>query len=39
MSLSGIREISLITTPPPSRRPIKTHFPPCLLKLSAVPSD
>ncbi|ACK68234.1 transcription-repair coupling factor [Rippkaea orientalis PCC 8801] len=26
MSLSGIREISLITTPPPSRRPIKTHL-------------
>ncbi len=25
MSLSGIREMSLITTPPPSRRPIKTH--------------
>ncbi|OUL28605.1 transcription-repair coupling factor [Nostoc sp. T09] len=26
MSLSGIREMSLITTPPPSRRPIKTHL-------------
>lgn len=25
MSLSGIREMSLITTPPPSRRPIQTH--------------
>ena len=30
MSLSGIREISLITTPPPSRRPIKTHLSPML---------
>ncbi|MBF2064748.1 MAG: transcription-repair coupling factor [Calothrix sp. C42_A2020_038] len=28
MSLSGIREMSLITTPPPSRRPIKTHLAP-----------
>ena len=28
MSLSGIREMSLITTPPPSRRPIKTHLSP-----------
>lgn len=28
MSLSGIREMSLITTPPPSRRPIKTHVSP-----------
>ena len=28
MSLSGVREISLITTPPPSRRPIKTHLTP-----------
>jgi transcription-repair coupling factor (superfamily II helicase) len=28
MSLSGIREMSLITTPPPSRRPIKTHLNP-----------
>ncbi|MCX7594379.1 MAG: transcription-repair coupling factor [Fischerella sp.] len=28
MSLSGIREMSLITTPPPSRRPIKTHLVP-----------
>jgi transcription-repair coupling factor (superfamily II helicase) len=26
MSLSGVREMSLITTPPPSRRPIKTHM-------------
>ncbi len=26
MSLSGIREMSLITTPPPNRRPIKTHL-------------
>lgn len=26
MSLSGIREMSLISTPPPSRRPIKTHL-------------
>jgi transcription-repair coupling factor (superfamily II helicase) len=26
MSLSGVREMSLITTPPPSRRPIKTHL-------------
>ncbi|MEH1900931.1 MAG: transcription-repair coupling factor [Nostoc sp.] len=26
MSLSGIREMSLITTPPPTRRPIKTHL-------------
>ncbi len=26
MSLSGVREMSLITTPPPSRRPIKTHI-------------
>jgi len=26
MSLSGIREMSLITTPPPSRRAIKTHL-------------
>ncbi len=25
MSLSGIREMSIIATPPPSRRPIKTH--------------
>ncbi|NRB08248.1 MAG: transcription-repair coupling factor [Richelia sp.] len=30
MSLSGIREISLITTPPPSRRPIKTHLSPMI---------
>ncbi|RMG05883.1 MAG: transcription-repair coupling factor, partial [Cyanobacteria bacterium J055] len=28
MSLSGIREMSLITTPPPSRRPIKTYLAP-----------
>ena len=28
MSLSGIREMSLITTPPPSRRSIKTHLSP-----------
>ncbi|BAZ65713.1 MAG: transcription-repair coupling factor [Pelatocladus maniniholoensis HA4357-MV3] len=28
MSLSGIREMSLIATPPPSRRPIKTHLAP-----------
>ncbi|BFM40896.1 transcription-repair coupling factor [Synechocystis sp. LKSZ1] len=28
MSLSGIREMSLITTPPPSRRPIQTHVSP-----------
>ena len=28
MSLSGIRKMSLITTPPPSRRPIKTHLSP-----------
>ena len=26
MSLSGVREMSLIATPPPSRRPIKTHL-------------
>ncbi|MEA5473989.1 transcription-repair coupling factor, partial [Synechococcus sp. CCY9201] len=26
MSLSGVREMSLITTPPPMRRPIKTHL-------------
>jgi len=26
MSLSGVREMSLITTPPPSRRAIKTHL-------------
>ncbi len=26
MSISGVREMSLITTPPPSRRPIKTHI-------------
>ncbi|WP_269607776.1 transcription-repair coupling factor [Prochlorococcus marinus] len=28
MSLSGVREISLITTPPPLRRAIKTHLIP-----------
>ncbi|MBN3906401.1 MAG: transcription-repair coupling factor [Nostoc sp. NMS1] len=28
MSLSGIREMSLITTPPPTRRAIKTHLSP-----------
>ncbi len=28
MSISGIREMSLITTPPPSRRPISTHVTP-----------
>ena len=28
MSISGVREMSLITTPPPSRRPIKTHLSP-----------
>ena len=28
MSLSGIREMSLITTPPPARRAIKTHLSP-----------
>ncbi len=28
MSLGGIREMSLITTPPPSRRPIHTHLSP-----------
>jgi transcription-repair coupling factor (superfamily II helicase) len=28
MSLSGIREMSLITTPPPTRRAIKTHLAP-----------
>ena len=26
MSISGIREMSLIATPPPSRRPIETHL-------------
>jgi transcription-repair coupling factor (superfamily II helicase) len=26
MSLSGIREMSIIATPPPSRRPIQTHL-------------
>jgi transcription-repair coupling factor (superfamily II helicase) len=26
MALSGVREMSLITTPPPARRPIKTHL-------------
>ncbi|MGD1902013.1 MAG: transcription-repair coupling factor [Geitlerinemataceae cyanobacterium] len=28
MSISGIREMSLIATPPPSRRPIATHVTP-----------
>ncbi|MDG2989934.1 transcription-repair coupling factor [Candidatus Synechococcus calcipolaris G9] len=28
MALSGVREMSLITTPPPSRRPIQTHLAP-----------
>jgi transcription-repair coupling factor (superfamily II helicase) len=28
MALSGIREMSLITTPPPNRRPIQTHLAP-----------
>lgn len=28
MSLSGVREMSLISTPPPSRRPIQTHLAP-----------
>ncbi|MBD2103550.1 transcription-repair coupling factor [Leptolyngbya sp. FACHB-261] len=28
MALSGVREMSLIATPPPSRRPIKTHLSP-----------
>ncbi|WP_071517628.1 transcription-repair coupling factor [Geitlerinema sp. PCC 9228] len=28
MALSGIREMSVISTPPPSRRPIKTHLAP-----------
>ncbi len=28
MSLSGVREMSLIMTPPPSRRPIATHLSP-----------
>jgi transcription-repair coupling factor (superfamily II helicase) len=28
MSLSGVREMSLITTPPPSRRAIQTHLSP-----------
>ncbi|MBD2774606.1 transcription-repair coupling factor [Iningainema tapete] len=28
MALSGIREMSVITTPPPSRRPIQTHLAP-----------
>ncbi len=26
MALSGVREMSVITTPPPARRPIKTHL-------------
>ncbi|NJM60486.1 MAG: transcription-repair coupling factor [Oscillatoriales cyanobacterium RU_3_3] len=28
MSLSGVREMSLIATPPPTRRPIQTHLAP-----------
>ncbi|MEO1209060.1 MAG: transcription-repair coupling factor [Cyanobacteria bacterium J06638_20] len=28
MAMSGVREMSLITTPPPSRRSIKTHLSP-----------
>jgi transcription-repair coupling factor (superfamily II helicase) len=28
MAMSGVREMSLITTPPPSRRAIKTHLSP-----------
>lgn len=28
MSISGVREMSLITTPPPNRLPIKTHIMP-----------
>ncbi len=32
MALSGIREMSLITTPPPSRRPIQTHLSPLNLE-------
>ncbi len=28
MALSGVREMSVITTPPPSRRPIQTHLAP-----------
>ena len=37
MSLSGIREMSLISTPPPSRRSIKTHlssYDPNLIKVA-----
>jgi transcription-repair coupling factor (superfamily II helicase) len=34
MSLSGVREMSLITTPPPSRRPIQTNLSP--YKLDAI---
>jgi transcription-repair coupling factor (superfamily II helicase) len=33
MALSGIREMSLITTPPPSRRPIQTHLSPLNLEI------
>jgi transcription-repair coupling factor (superfamily II helicase) len=33
MALSGVREMSLITTPPPSRRPIKTHLAPYDLEM------
>lgn len=35
MSLSGVREMSLITTPPPSRRPIATHLSPYQLEAIA----
>jgi transcription-repair coupling factor (superfamily II helicase) len=35
MSLSGVREMSLITTPPPSRRPIATHLSPYKLETIA----
>lgn len=33
MSLSGVREMSLINTPPPTRRPIKTHLSPYNLEV------
>jgi transcription-repair coupling factor (superfamily II helicase) len=35
MSLSGVREMSLIMTPPPSRRPIATHLSPYKLEVIA----
>ena len=35
MSLSGVREMSLIMTPPPSRRPIATHLSPYNLEAIA----